>query len=188
MLVYNSVSHDGRVQKEAGSLSRAGYELTVLGLADDRDARPMNELKDGVTVRRLGGEFGRRFKILTLVVVLGLSAGLLVLFRFHPLQYLIAVGCVVALLAAVLFKRSLARIVNGALRLCGWGWEGRVTKELRQIRPSVVHCHDVHTLAVGCRYRRVAGCRLVFDSHELPEHQSMLPGWRRRYNGRRLSP
>jgi glycosyltransferase involved in cell wall biosynthesis len=51
MFVTNGVSIDGRVIKEAASLSSAGHDVTVLGLADE--GQPARETLEGFTVRRL---------------------------------------------------------------------------------------------------------------------------------------
>jgi glycosyltransferase involved in cell wall biosynthesis len=51
MFVTNSVSIDTRVIKEAASLLSAGYEVTVLGLADP--GQPAEETLEGFRVRRL---------------------------------------------------------------------------------------------------------------------------------------
>ena len=51
MLVLNNITYDARVHKQAVSLSRAGYSVTVIGLLDD--ASPSREEKNGYSILRL---------------------------------------------------------------------------------------------------------------------------------------
>jgi glycosyltransferase involved in cell wall biosynthesis len=37
----------------------------------------------------------------------------------------------------------------------------------RRIRPHIVHCHDTFALPAGWILKRLLGCRLVYDAHEL---------------------
>jgi glycosyltransferase involved in cell wall biosynthesis len=39
-------------------------------------------------------------------------------------------------------------------------------RQLRELRPQVVHCHDLDTLWLGRRAARRFGAKLVFDAHE----------------------
>lgn len=39
----------------------------------------------------------------------------------------------------------------------------------RKLAPDIVHCHDVHTLPVGTAMKRMTGCRVVYDAHEIYE-------------------
>ncbi len=57
-LVLNSVNHDARVLKEADALAAAGYEVLILGLADDRCSEPETIRASGVVIRRI--DHGRR--------------------------------------------------------------------------------------------------------------------------------
>ena len=51
-LVLNSVSHDIRVCKEADGLARAGFEVTILGIRDRRDRKPISLRESGVRIIR----------------------------------------------------------------------------------------------------------------------------------------
>ncbi len=45
-----------------------------------------------------------------------------------------------------------------------WGWFHR---QLKSLRPDVVHCHDLDTLPAGVRFRAsTRACQVVFDAHE----------------------
>lgn len=45
---------------------------------------------------------------------------------------------------------------------------------IEAFRPTIVHCHDLHTIGVGLRLKRRFGAKMVYDSHELFENQSMI--------------
>ncbi len=47
----------------------------------------------------------------------------------------------------------------------------RATTALVHWKPSVIHCHDLETLAVGAASSRDLGSGLVYDSHELWRHR-----------------
>jgi glycosyltransferase involved in cell wall biosynthesis len=46
-------------------------------------------------------------------------------------------------------------------------------KALIVLKPDVVHCHDLNSLPIGYSYSKKAGCKLVFDSHEISEDLSL---------------
>lgn len=50
----------------------------------------------------------------------------------------------------------------------------RIIRELLSIKPDVVHCHDLNTLAIGYKMKKETGCSLVYDSHEIYEHMSTM--------------
>lgn len=52
-VVLNSVSHDGRVLKEADSLAAAGHEVAIFGIRDNRDDTPEIIRDSGVRVVRI---------------------------------------------------------------------------------------------------------------------------------------
>lgn len=53
-LVINSVSHDSRVLKQADSLADAGYDVTIVGVKDVRNAVSEEWRPSGVRIRRVG--------------------------------------------------------------------------------------------------------------------------------------
>jgi len=64
-LVLNSVSHDIRVCKEADGLARAGFEVTILGIRDRRDRKPISLRESGVRIIRAdpaGWEMYERYR------------------------------------------------------------------------------------------------------------------------------
>lgn len=37
------------------------------------------------------------------------------------------------------------------------------------LSPDIVHCHDIHTLPAGAAMKRLTGCRVIYDAHEIYE-------------------
>lgn len=60
-LVFNSVSHDTRVLKEASSLAEAGLDMTILGIRDNRAPAHSEAYPNGVKVRRMDTRIAARF-------------------------------------------------------------------------------------------------------------------------------
>jgi glycosyltransferase involved in cell wall biosynthesis len=93
MIVHNSVTRDGRVLREAGSLQAAGHSVTVLGLLDNEMSTPVEYLDNGVRVFRVMWQasayssliWSSIFRVLPVlalfaVIVVGIAVGLKALF------------------------------------------------------------------------------------------------------------
>jgi len=52
MVVFNSVSHDARVLKEAESVKELGHDVVIIGIQDANNRRPLDTLDNGVIIRR----------------------------------------------------------------------------------------------------------------------------------------
>jgi glycosyltransferase involved in cell wall biosynthesis len=48
----------------------------------------------------------------------------------------------------------------------------KASKAGRQIRPDIVHCHDTFPLPAGWILKRLVGCQLVYDAHELESNKN----------------
>ncbi len=59
-IVLNSVNHDARVLKEADALAAAGFDMLIIGLADDRCSERETHRSTGVRIIRI--DHGRRVK------------------------------------------------------------------------------------------------------------------------------
>lgn len=53
MLVYNSVTRDSRVMREAATLQAAGHRVTVVGVPDDEADAAVETAELGVTIHRV---------------------------------------------------------------------------------------------------------------------------------------
>ncbi len=56
-IVFNSVSHDARVLKEAESLAKAGHQVTLIGICDNRNQRQLEPVFPGFEIRRVVWRF-----------------------------------------------------------------------------------------------------------------------------------
>lgn len=150
-LVLNSVSHDARVLKEAGSLADAGFEITILGIRDRRCDEARTRLESGVVIirsnysgwtnlRRMRAKFRVSFLWLLLAIVL-LSLTVIGIFSWviTPLNRLLehaggqASGMLMLVLLGViavslrsmknnlLYRRKLARALGISGRLADAG-------------------------------------------------------------------
>ena len=82
MLVYNNVTKDNRVIREAETLQAAGHQVTIVGIPDNEASAPVESLESGVQIRRVlwqASAYGKLLKSAVLrVVPLLLLLGLLV--------------------------------------------------------------------------------------------------------------
>lgn len=112
-IVFNSISSDARVLKEAHSLQKAGHAVTVLGLTDENNLIRKETLTTGVMLLRLDLQAARKFVGVvttggTRVALLSLSL-LLIVFALYSLTGLLwalfwgAVTGIVVSLLTVLF-------------------------------------------------------------------------------------
>ena len=80
MFVHNDVASDGRVLREAGSLSAHGWNVTVVGIALTRSSLPQVETVFGFTIIRVKPSFFRRHlsgtfgKLINLLIALPAAA------------------------------------------------------------------------------------------------------------------
>lgn len=52
-VVFNSVSHDARVLKEAQAVRELGHEVVIVGIQDANNRRPIDMMDNGVTILRV---------------------------------------------------------------------------------------------------------------------------------------
>lgn len=105
-VVINSVSHDARVLKEADSLARAGFDVAVFGIQDNRDAETRTVRESGVVIHRVDWKAAAHHTVANAVLVLGLMIAVLV-------------GVILLILAEPVhaFVQSVAFIRIGAIAL-----------------------------------------------------------------------
>lgn len=50
-------------------------------------------------------------------------------------------------------------------------------KQLRRLRPALVHCSDIETMPAGILYRWVSGARLIYNVHDNLAQRYTIPEW-----------
>jgi glycosyltransferase involved in cell wall biosynthesis len=192
MLVYNNCVRDPRVGKEARSLARCGYEVTVIALQDA--TTPVSERRDGFEITRVlrnpphywilrGMRRARRKVVNMRLRVLSVARRLrsvrgrsAVAAPSVPSQRLAAAppapraGTGVAYRALMVAHKPLLYI----------DFYVRAFRLTRRDRYDVVHAHDLNTMPAAWAIARRSGARLVFDAHELYTEVSTLSRRERR--------
>jgi glycosyltransferase involved in cell wall biosynthesis len=163
MFVYNDVTHDARVRREAVALAADGHEVTIVCRATElRSTQVTEDCLDGIRVLRvpIPGRWRTPWRVLG--APLRAIAGLLGWLRARPDG-----------------GRTLAWLVVWRFAIGGWA------RNSARLAPAadVVHGHDLMGLLAADRAARSTGARLVYDSHELfveSGSTAAQPGWARR--------
>lgn len=120
MIVFNSVSHDARVLKEAESLARAGFYVRIFGLTDKRASQPFETLSSGVDVIRVNHRPRLFRRLATLVAVSSLVAAVSIwwaVYLTNPSRVIASID------PDVLMATTLAVVVSLlGFRLARWFW------------------------------------------------------------------
>jgi len=161
MLLHNPLIGDARVEREAGALSRAGHEVTIVATWEP-GRTPRREVRNGVTIRRvsrrpLGVDLVTRLfgRLLRHEEREGLQSP-------HATSDAQRSGAGVLRIPVLVARRLLRRLPTRGIAI-----EWRMSLAALRTRPEVVHAHDLNTLAAGVRAARWGRARLVYDSHEI---------------------
>lgn len=119
-VVFNTISRDARVLKEAESLQAAGHQVTLLGLTDHTHQIKAETLASGVGIRRLDTEAVRKSAVAIADALAKVSVFLLIgLLFLVPINLLLKVVIVAALIftGAIVFSRLMRarRLIKSAL-------------------------------------------------------------------------
>ncbi|WP_416832714.1 MAG: glycosyltransferase [Erythrobacter sp.] len=57
------------------------------------------------------------------------------------------------------------------------GYNHALWRQLRQLRPAIVHCSDIETMPAGILYRRFSGARLIYNVHDNLAQRYTIPAW-----------
>jgi glycosyltransferase involved in cell wall biosynthesis len=203
MLVYNNCVRDPRVDKEARSLARRGYEVTVIALEDA--TTPAQERRDGFEIERVlrnpphyrilrGGRRARRKARRTRGRVLRVGrrlrsvGGRLVSGRPAAASAAVFAPSRPSAAAAPLAPQAGTTASGVAYRalmvlhkpLLYADFYMRAFRLARHGRYDIVHAHDLNTMPAAWAIARRTGARLVFDAHELYAEVSTLSHRERR--------
>ena len=151
MMVLNPCTNDARVTRQAEALASAGHAVTVL--ATWKTGMPHEEEINGVHYFRPGESTNFR----TYINPPGRGGLLRLLTRPRKFFERFAVIALRGIAHKILGRSLEALLRSRQLYL----------RPLKEIRPDVVHAHELHTLLVGWLYSSRAGVPLIYDSHEL---------------------
>lgn len=195
MFVYNNMTNDSRVEKEAEALVEAGRHVTVIALASP--GLPAKETRNGYTIRRLSKikqksmisfftiikklkrktfeVIRKRWKFLVIFVTTGLFLlrrqaseiwQILANISMVLTPYLI-VSLALLIVYRVLRKKRLA-LCSEFKRAFGFlSFYSSCKEDIGGVRHDVYFAHDLNTLPIAYALSKNAGARLVYDSHEL---------------------
>ena len=172
MLVGNTCVNDTRVLKEAQSLCRAGYSISVC--CDNQHGGLGDTVQDGVPLRRVDMSLRAALPRWAQALCMALrsppapqpgvqGSAPRVTAELHTARWinLWPVRLVLKLLRYAVIRRAV-------LRACG------------DLQVRVVHAHDLETLLAGVALARRLGAHLIYDAHELERHSvglSALERW-----------
>jgi glycosyltransferase involved in cell wall biosynthesis len=162
MFVYNNMVHDARVRREATTLARAGYEVTVLAVREPGPTRREETLRGFSILRISRSVFGvsreqirQRF---------GPAPARRQARPAGPMPRWLSMLDTATRLPVYPLRRALVffRFLRAALR----------------IRADVYHAHDMNTLLVAWAASRLRRVPLVYDTHEVEtDREGMKLRW-----------
>ncbi len=183
MLVYNYFENDSRVLKEAATLSKAGFTVSIFTLWK-KGLQKVEKLDKNTTVYRQ--EFMPFHKL-----VLGEN-----IFEFLKKKIYRKMAAKPDQSDTQTTSKKIKRDWNKKVELNGFkflfstvnklltfkGFYTKVKSEIKKldIQPNIVHSHDLNTLPLGNKIAKKHNSKLVYDSHELYIHRNKpykTPKW-----------
>lgn len=152
MIVWNAFRNDARVLREAQTLARAGYRVTVFALHEPGKTQKYEEIESGIAVRRVNRS---------------------------PFGWCIRAGNAESNdrnFAASPLWTSRLRIAKQIVSR-GFVHAGLVVR-LARAQPDLIHAHDINTLPTAWVASRISGARLVYDAHEISTDREGYQGIR----------
>lgn len=160
MLVRNTFVGDTRVEKEAAFLANQGWLVLVIAsggpnLRTRESSRGFDVLRLNVDPLDLGGFLERTADFIP-----------------YPEDNNVPLHIRGLYYGRAAIGRAYALSRRGA-------FHSLAIKKLLAVRPRVIHCHDLNTLASGYLAAQMLGAKVVYDSHELWQHrnQARPRGW-----------
>ena len=163
MFVFNPLTNDARVFREAGALARQGHTVDVIGWY--RRGLDEVEARDGFTIHRVRAE--PPHKRLARIAAegyrrLGLHRGV------NGMTERMARGEAQPVAAQSGWPGPQKRRSLLYRELMLRDWHRRALRLAKRLGPAdVYHAHDLNTLPVAERAARWADARLIYDSHEI---------------------
>lgn len=142
MLLRSDFTHNLRVRKQAQTLAKNGWDVTVIALAVGNQASGLEKDRDGFSVWRIPNSL-RSSSNRSAAASTGTKA--VVSRRPKRSPFLI--------IPAIMLNRVLVML--------------RMVAAVRKFRPDVVEAHNVNVLPAGLVGSRLTGAKLVYDAHEI---------------------
>lgn len=175
MLVLNSVTKDIRVMKEARSLTSHGYSVVIIGLLENDDGSPLEEVLDGIHIVLVPSQKWSDKHQATGIANLPAQESLaverpLVIRFFRALYYRI----IYRFYRRVIY-RFYYRLINISYkalntlpnRFVDKRDARRMIEVLSRIDARVYHAHDYPALALITEAYERDDVQIIYDSHEL---------------------
>lgn len=180
MFVYNAFRQDARVEREARTLTEAGWKVHVIAVLDRNGVA--TEQRDGFSIARIERN-PPHYRLLRLAAVARRTLRRLLAVTRHAAG-MAAVGMTPAATASGRGDRLHGGVRQALLRphreLMLLDYYLRAFGEARRMRPDVCHAHDLTTLPVAVAVALATRGRVVYDAHELyPEMSTLSPRQRR---------
>jgi len=157
MLVSNDVTRDQRVWKEAKTLQKGGYALSIVALKSP--STPAREVVDGVDIKRVHSRVAARIRATGERLLHPDSKGLASDFLGTETSSRGLRAIIRRILSRVL--RDSALLVMILLRDLAF------MRHVIGRKAEIVHAHDLDVLLPAWVMARVCKAKLVYDSHEL---------------------
>lgn len=143
MIVWNDFRNDARVLKEAQTLQRAGYTVTVFALHTSGVTQERETIVDGISVIRVARSPLWRWRKRKLSAGTPASSG--------------QGGAIGKMGLGMQILRIVARLWTHLWLLI----------RMVQSRPAIVHAHDVNTLVTAWFAAKLSGAHIIYDAHEI---------------------
>lgn len=185
MLVYNYFENDSRVLKEAATLSKAGYRISIFALWKKGLAK-VEEIDSNTTVYRL--DFVPFHKLI-------LGEKIFEFLKKQVYRKLVAKPKSTEPVSKKIKRdwnkktelnsfKFLFSSVNKHLTFKGFFAATKSEVSKLNLQPDIVHAHDLNTLPLGHRIAKRYNSKLVYDSHELYIHRNKpykTPKWYKKW-------
>ena len=161
MLVKNTFTHDARVMRECKTLIQNGHRVDVICLSGPGLVNQENI--SGVSIIRVNRGIGNRLRYLSDAKSQTDESGIL---KKKFVSFLI---------------KTTRKIGNLTIReIYEKLIDRRMLRVALSISADIIHAHDLDTLAVGCKLKKIKKIPLIYDSHEMATGRNLASKRRQR--------
>lgn len=150
MVVWNDFQNDARVLKEASTLVKNGYAVTVNALHDPKHTKKAEFLKSGVKAKRVNTSTISRY--------IQAIRNKRIVTKNRTTTGDVVKG----------FSKNKIPVWSHIARLIlSLPTHARLFKALYTSKPDIIHAHDCNTLVVSWLASKFCKAKLVYDAHEI---------------------